>query len=244
MFMRILKILLLIIPLTSLANESALVEQFFGPNGIPNKQDVYAGEMLNYFIDQPTVGESLSAGIKISPRLIEASEQRKAYAVVLSKDKQHQDWYIYLINDQGKWKISAVRSLSLPDLFFMALSEIKDKINKTKDEERQYSNMLLTLLLDSELKAFLLENTALFEHIAKHAKDNLHEATESAKALNLNYVRFEEKTEIIDVNIGGMLDNAVGYLYVPDSTTVPTMSEGHYIYIERITGNWYVYKTT
>ncbi len=241
--MRILSILLLL-PLAALADESRLVEQFFDQQGIKNKREVYAGEMLEHYLDKPTLGESLPKGIKISLRALEKSPKREIYAVLLSKDGRSQDWYIYLVNDQSKWKISAVRNLALPGMFFMALQEIQSKSNRTKEEEYQYQNMLLTLQLDSELKEFLHKNINSLNAIAAEAKTSHEKATESAKQLNLNFVGYESSSGIVDVNIGGILDNSVGYLYVPSGSEAPPMSDDNYIYIEHVSGNWYVYKTT
>ena len=235
---------ILFFPLTALAGESSLVKQFFGQDGIKNKEEVYAGEMLEHYLDKPTLGETLSKGIEVSPRALERNPQRAIYAVLLSKDGKSQDWYIYLVNDQNKWKISAVRNLALSGLFFMVLQEVQSKDNRSKEEEHQYQNMLLTLKLDSELKEFLHENIDSLNAIALEAKTSQENATESAKHLHLNFVGYESTNGIVDVNIGGILDNSVGYLFVPTGTEVPKMSDDNYIYIEHITGNWYVYKAT
>ncbi|MBU6955057.1 hypothetical protein [Hahella sp. HN01] len=241
--MRILSILLFL-PLVAFADEQQLVKQFFSQDGIKNKKEVYAGEMLEHYLDRPTLGESLPTGIEISLRALEKTPEREIYAVLLSKDGKSQDWYIYLINDQEKWKISAVRNLALPGLFFMALHEAQSKSERTKEEERQYQNMLLTLRLDSELKEFLRSNIDSLSAIASEAQIDTDKATVAAKALYLNLVRYEKGSGIVDVNIGGMLDNSVGYLFVPAGSNAPSMSDDNYIYIEHVVGNWYVYKTT
>jgi hypothetical protein len=49
---------------------------------------------------------------------------------------------------------------------------------------------------------------------------------------------------IIEINIGGMLNNSVGFLYVPEGRMPPAMSSGGYIYIEKVMDHWYLYKTT
>ena len=241
--MRVL-VVLLFLPLTALADESSLVKQFFGQDGIINKEEVYAGEMLEHYLDKPTLGETLPKGIEVSLRALERNPQREIYAVLLSKDGEFQDWYIYLVYDQNKWKISAVRNLALPGLFFMALQELQSKANRTKEEEYRYQNRLLTLKLDSELKEFLQINIDSLNTIALEAKTSQEDATESARHLHLNFVAYESTSGIVDVNIGGILDNSVGYLFVPTGTEVPKMSDDNYIYIEHIAGNWYLYKTT
>jgi hypothetical protein len=236
--------LFLLISLFSFADEDQLVKQFFGPDGIKNKKDAYSGEMLKYYLDRPTLGESLPAGVEVNVRALESSKERKIYAVLITKNGQSQDWYIYLVSNQGKSKISAVRSLALPNIFFTALQEAQKKTNRTKKDEYQYQNMLLTVKLDSELKEYLQKNIKLFDVIVKNAKDSPDKATEIAQSLYINFVKYQPETGIVDVNIGGILDNSVGYLYVPDGATAPRMSYENYIYLEQVNENWYVYKTT
>jgi len=237
-------IVFLLFPLAAFADESRLVEQFFGQDGLDNKREVYTGEMLEHYLDKPTLGEDLPKGINVSLRALEQSPRREIYAVLLTKEGISQDWYIYLVNDQKKWKISAVRNLALPSMFFMSLQAIQSKPNRTKEEENHYQNMLLTLQLDSELKEYLHKNIGSLNAIAFEAKTSQKKATESAKHLNLNLVGYDSSSGIVDVNVGGILDNSVGYLFVPPGTEVPQMSDEDYIYIEHVTGNWYVYKTT
>jgi len=236
--------IILLFPLVAFADESQLVSQFFGPDGIKNKKDAYAGEMLEHYSDKPTLGESLPSGVEIHTRLLEGTPKREIYAVLLSKDGKSQDWYLYLLNEQNKWKISNVRNLALPGLFFMALQEVQNKPNRSKEEEYQYQNMLLTVQSDSDLKSFLLKNIDSFNSIAKESKWNIDKATQTAKNLNLNFVIYKKEDGIVDVNVGGILDNSVGYIYVPSGTKVPSMSADEYIYIEHVKDNWYVYKTT
>jgi hypothetical protein len=231
-------------PLAVFAGEKELVEKFFSPDGIKNKKDLYVGEMLKNYADKPTLGENLPKDVQVHIRELEISPSREIYAVLLSKSGKSQDWYIYMTNEQGKWKISAVRNLALPGIFFMALQKAHNKTDRSKEEEYQYQNMLLTIQPDAELKEFLLKNIDSFNRIAKEAINNPDKATESVKALNLNFARYEPESKIVDVNIGGILDNSVGYLYIPEGASVPSMSDDNYIYIERIQGNWYVYKTT
>ena len=44
--------------------------------------------------------------------------------------------------------------------------------------------------------------------------------------------------------IGGILDNAVGFLFVKDKSDLPEMSERGIIMLREIGDGWYLYKTT
>ncbi|MBN8824347.1 MULTISPECIES: hypothetical protein [unclassified Spirosoma] len=52
---------------------------------------------------------------------------------------------------------------------------------------------------------------------------------------------FIDATELV---IGGMVDNWVGYVHIPDKKDVPVMSAGHIILLREIGNGWYLYKTT
>jgi len=225
------------------AGEPAVLEQFFSSEGIKNKYSVYYGEMLEYYAEKPTIGEGLPKDVHVNFRKVNESSGNAIYAVLLSKEQQTEDLYVFLVKENNTWKISAIRSLALPGLFYIALQEIGKKNPKSAEEEWQYQNMLLTIKSDSELKSYLKTNINEFNAlVALLLKGNKGPSEKKARKLYLNHV--ENNEGIIDLNIGGMTDNSVGYLFVPDGKSPPAMDPSNYIYIERITGGWYIYKTT
>ena len=226
-----------------IANEELLIDQFFGKSGIKDKKSVYSGEMITH-LNRPTLGESLPTGVNRQYRLIEKTKHSAIYAVLLSKDDKTQDWYIYLVNENNSWKISAIRNLALPGLFFIVLQELSNKEKRTKEEEIQYQNMSLTIKSDLFLKNYLKDNITVFNQIAKLSKSNLTAANKLAKTIHLNYVELNKVTSVIDINIGGMIDNSVGYMFIPVGAKLPKISTDHYIYIEKVKDQWYLYKTT
>lgn len=236
---------LLLMPLSLLANDSEqLVKQFFGSDGIDDKKSFYVNEMFEYHLNEPTLGETLPLDMNIELKVLEKSELREIYSVLLTKDERSQDWYIYLVSDEGKWKISAVRNLALPVFFKMGLQMLDKKTNRTIEEESRYLNMSLMVKQDSELKKFHLNNIAFFEKILLKAKVDLAKASDLAKELNLSSVSAKPDLDGYDLKIGGILDNSVGYFYIPVDSLVPRMSDDKYIYIEEVSENWYLYKTT
>lgn len=74
------------------SNKLKLVEEFFGSGGIKDKRAVYTGEMLEHYLERPTLGESLPDGVEKKFRLIESSKERKIYTVLLTKDGKSEDW--------------------------------------------------------------------------------------------------------------------------------------------------------
>lgn len=237
-------VLVFFVSLSVHASEESLVSQFFGQSGIADKESVYTGEMLEHYLDKPTLGEGLPGGIDIKYRLLEKTEEQSTYAVILTKGDQSQDWYIYFHNDKGVRQISTVRNLALPGLFFMGLQELSVKSQRTNKEEYQYQNMLLTIKSDSELKDYLINNVSVFNKVVELAKTDLSAANELAKTLYLNFVRRDAASGNIDINIGGIIDNSVGYMFVPDGSQPPGLSPDNYIYIEQVEKQWFIYKTT
>jgi hypothetical protein len=77
--------LMLALSLNACANETSLIDQFFGKNGISNKKEVYTGEMLKY-LDRPTLGESLPPSAKLEHRLVGNAGNSVVYSI---------DWFKY-----------------------------------------------------------------------------------------------------------------------------------------------------
>jgi hypothetical protein len=47
----------------------------------------------------------------------------------------------------------------------------------------------------------------------------------------------------IEIIIGGVTDNTVGFLYAPDNRP-PLVGPSEYIWVEKIADNWYLFRTT
>ncbi len=103
--------------------------------------------------------------------------------------------------------------------------------------------MLLTIKNDSELKAYLKNNLTEFKKVVTlFSKDEKEQSEIAAKRLFINHVR--NNGGVLELSIGGILDNEIGYLYVPPGTDPPTINPSEFIYVEEVTDDWYVYKKT
>ncbi len=121
-------------------------------------------------------------------------------------------------------------------------------------------NLRLTVASDVSLKGYFEEHRASLERIvAAYAADPTlahvlsDERGEPGAAvadvlrdLHLNRAFRGTMTgdDGVSIGIGGMLDNEVGYLYVPAGAQPPRMRESNYIYVEPLGGGWYLFKTT
>lgn len=225
------------------AAEPDVLVKFFGHAGISDKRSVYHGEMLEHYTEKPTLGQGLPSDVQATFRKLEESQRRSVYAVLLSDGHKSQDWYAFLVKENDLWKISAVRNLELSGVFYMALQHLEQKTPRSEKEEWQYQNMLLTIKSDRELKEYLKSNLAEFSNVVTlYSKGDKEQSDKAAKRLFINFVN--NKDGAIELNIGGIIDNAVGYLYVPPGAKPPTMDPSEFIYVEEIADGWYIYKTT
>ena len=225
------------------ASEPEVLAEFFGHRGISHKSTVYHGEMLEQYANQPTLGESLPKDVQATFRKLDETKNNAIYAVLLSDGRQTQDWYAFLVRENKIWKLSTVRTLALTGVFHMALQQLKQKAFRTDDEEWQYQNMLLTNKSDSDLKAYLKNKLVEFKYVVELLSKGDKKLSEiEAKKLFVNKVKNNDG--LVELNIGGIIDNTVGYLYVPPGKNPPAMSPSEFIYIEQITDGWYIYKTT
>lgn len=238
-------IVVLIVCITSdaYAAQPDVLVRFFGPDGIQDKRAVYHGEMLEHYIDRTTLGEELPKKVQVSFRKLKESKTNAVYAALVKKDNQTQDWYAFLVRVDKVWKLRAVRTLALPGLFSMVLKGLAEKSSRSEEEEWQYQNMLLTSSGDKALKNYLKSNRAKFDKIVALMKTGENKQAEAtSKSM---FVEVQGKEEgIFKLLIGGIMDNSVGYLFVPPGESPPKMSPQKYIYVEQIIEGWYIYKAT
>lgn len=235
-------LLLVTLSIANAAEPDVLVN-FFGHGGISDKSSVYHGEMLQNFSNKSTLGQALPRNVHATFRRLDGSQRNTVYAVLLSDGHNSQDWYVFMVRENDIWKISAVRNLALPGVFYSALQQLEQKNPRSEVEEWQYRNMLLTIKSDQELKNYLRSNLAKFKNLANlYSEGDKEKSNEGAKHLYVNFV--SDKEGVIDFNVGGIIDNSVGYLYVPEGSKPPLMSPSGFIYVEEIADGWYIYKTT
>ena len=135
------------------------------------------------------------------------------------------------------------------------------RIFKSREEYNYLlNNTELTLASDDKVIAHFEKNRISFDQLkvdflasATKGKRNFVKALgnigalpNKLKALYLHSVELdgEETTNTIVLNIGGIVDNHVGYMYVKNSEDVPKMSGDHFIMIRLLGDGWYLYKTT
>ncbi len=226
------------------AHEWELVEDFFGPKGIPDKKLVYTGEMLELYLENPTMGEMLRKEVQVDIRRLEKSDDKAIFAILLSGKEWSSDWYAFLEKVHGAWKLEAIRTLALTGIFEKIIEEGKDIPEKDDEEEFIYQNAILTLQSDAANKKYLLEHQKVFEEIVNIAQWDEEKALQQAKKLNLWDVWIEEDKGYIQLLIGGVVENTVGFICFLEGGNPPVRGPDRYIYVEHIKGPWYIFKTT
>lgn len=224
----------------------SLVDAFFSKAGIVDKAAVYTGDMLERFVDKPTLGQSLRDDVKITRRLIEKKLPQAVYAVEVRRTDTVIDWYVFLREEHHVWKLEAVRSLALMGPIQAEIHRLGHIPHRSVKQEQAYQNFVLTVASDQQLKAYLRTHYVQLQELVELAlSGKIAEATAMAKARSLHLVQLlpGDKT-IVQIMVGGILDNTVGFMWVPTGAVVPSMGPEEYIYIEEVIDCWYLYKTS
>lgn len=231
-------------PVLGAPTPKSIIEGFFGPRGLSDQKNVYTGEMLRY-AGTPTLGQQVPLAKVVSCRILYHSTFRSVYDVLFDNGSYTGNWYAYFQYADGAWKLSAVRTLALTGMIWEKMKQLQ-KEDRSPAEEATYQNAKLTLATDNELKSYLQSHLAGFDKLIQlDQAGKAFDTDVEAKKLYMNSVGpLSDYPGIIDVNIGGIVDNFVGYLYVPSGKQAPAISDDSFIYVEHVVGPWYVYKTT
>ena len=165
------------------------------------------------------------------------------------------DFYFYIRLD-GKWKIHAMRRLALTGIVEDAFLYLKEKKDRTPDEEFQFRNSELTLATDSALRAWFEKHRTSLEKIvtlapvppkshvvAKGTNDvGSPEVKRLLRNLNLGSLEFDEQGNL-QIAIGGITDNMVGFIYSPLNRP-PSIDPSGYIWVEKLADKWFLFRTT
>jgi len=134
--------------------------------------------------------------------------------------------------------------------------QIIEQIGTLEDLQADVKNMQLTVDSDEKLKEHFYNNREKFQALlVKIQNDSISQEKmwrirkqpdykDDLRVLLLSGISSYNGQSLIDFNIGGMIDNSVGYLYCKNPDDVPEMSDNRYIMIRNLGNGWYLYKTT
>lgn len=188
-------------------------------------------------------------------------------SVGLQLGNEFQDFYIYL-KKIDSWHIEAVRTLAQVDLIKMQLMEIEKlpqdsaisfitKYGYT-NLDKYINRIKLLISADKNIISYFNENSKEFniaaqliaEKYSVVSIENVRNINQDESVMSVldnllisNIVAAEEG-EFIGFQIGGILDNTVGFFYQPEISKIPQISKDLYIVIKSLGNGWYFYKTT
>jgi hypothetical protein len=208
---------------------------------------------------------------RVPDRIVRIDESRAAARVVNREGDRETDLYLYLTKDQY-WRISAMRAMATTGILEMIVAESENRKDMPEGEKEMVANARLTLQSDARLARWFGENREGLESLVRAFRATVPEgvrlvrydpdlgetgpATDAKgrfardypevvgilRELNLNAVSVRENGDL-EVNIGGLVDNGVGFIHSP-SNSPPPIDPEDCIWVERVADGWYLYRTT
>lgn len=166
------------------------------------------------------------------------------------------DQYLYLGHIGGEWKITAGRSLALTGILAMLKGGLEKLPSRSIQQEATLRNVTLTLSSDRQLLEWFNSHRDELEHLrddyiksaATSWRNEMYGNEDGAKSNKLSELGlltiFRNEAGQIQITIGGMVDNEVGFMFVGAGAKPPVISPSRYIWVEPLSGGWHFYKTT
>jgi hypothetical protein len=220
-----------------------LLDMFFNQPSFPEKEKYYSGEMLQD-VNYQSIGEEDLKSDSISFRKIAANNQAEVYSVIITKYDESANFYCYLFNEAGTWKIEAVRKFQLPKFVY----EIADSLSRTEQTQDTTLNLkrMLELMIssDEELKTFLSDNVNSFYTIINDFENNRSSKLKSLmNEFGLESIYYDDLYPgCIFIMIGRLDRFEIGYIFSANKSTLPSITPQRFIYIEEILPKWFVYR--
>lgn len=221
-----------------------IVDMYFVEKNFPNKSAYLAGGMASE-AQSPSFGASVSDEVRVTYRELSQDENTAVFAINISDTSHNQDLYCYLNHDE-QWKIVAIRGLYVWPPMLMFIDLMKADPAPDDSTRRLLGRLQLFVSSDSELIAHIADNLTLFNTLIDDYRNDRQSDVE-AKLTSLKLSSIYERDDFPDcvfVLIDGLVDDEAGYIYAENEESVPMMSPGRFIYVEKVAPHWYLYKTT
>ena len=218
--------------------------------------------------------KSLAANTNLDFELLEENSKTAVVNMTITDSLgKGLDTYIHL-KKEGDWKIYAFRALAMTGFLEQMKTEMEkmtdeqiksfiesgdERIKSKEDFYRELRNVKLTLDLDENIIKHFKENQEDFQKIIREILSvKIEKEDNEMRQLNVGkYLETDYKELLIsnittsfycencyEFTIGGMVDNSVGYFYIPNKEDVPKMNASRLIMIREIGNGWYLFKTT
>lgn len=214
-----------------------------------------------------TLGQMLPVNTVREYQSLYIDDSSSVVAISLDLNNETQDIYVFFTK-LDDWHIGALRTLVKTDIIRAAVAGIEklDTDSALKalskygydDIDKYIKRNNLLIASDKNIENYFNENIGKFDEIinniqANHPQlqaeeiDNLNKeefVVEKLKELLIDRIVIAENSECIGFQIGGIMDNTVGFFYQKDPNKVPRISKDLYIMIKPLKNGWYMYKTT
>ncbi|CAN5384363.1 hypothetical protein BH10PSE12_BH10PSE12_35100 [soil metagenome] len=165
------------------------------------------------------------------------------------------DAYLYLDarSPGGAWCLRAIRSLALPGYLYEMRGLLTALPHPTRQQSARLRNLNLTMASDADLKDWFAAHRSGLDRLRAlkpafarvdtepGSATPVDEAETLLEMLGLNSVTTTDGQ--MDIDIGGILDNTVGFLHGGTGDAPPIDSSDH-IWIEPMGDGWFLYRTT
>jgi hypothetical protein len=169
----------------------------------------------------------------------------------------HGEWPdLYFFLDRGadgSWRATALRALALPPFIRMIHDALRPQESEG-DEAFMLANVELAMRPDRALREWFFNHRARLDNIIVLAQAS-EPGTSAERPLSAPGVVAQLRAlhllggsvhpdGTLRIVIGGVQDDSVGMLHVPDRRAPPPMSRHDLIWIEPLAGGWFLYRTT
>lgn len=185
-------------------------------------------------------GNALHNGRITSHRVLQEDSLTAIYATVIERDSSSREWYTFLRYD-GKegWLVEASKTLDLNvasdssiKAYLQANKPIFDSIVDLFSRRAVLSSVDVSDTLPQEIRDGKVLSTNRSGQIHKALQETL--ATRVFRDFRYSGCTF--------VRLDGFNREEVGYIYSPEGCVLPRMSPDQFIYVDRVTDDWFVYK--
>jgi hypothetical protein len=193
--------------------------------------ELATGEALQWFDGNWTVDPSWSLD------KIQRVDGDHAVARVSGREGAWTTHVYFFLSRSDVWKVTCARSPVGTELLRAAARSDVRLEDLDSESARSARKARLTLASDGELTTWFHEHSERLERLAQATLEGT--ATEPGTLPEISGA--EKAFGGVMLVIGGITDNLVGFLKTP---TPPAMSEGEFIWLERLEGDWLLFRST
>ena len=157
-------------PAPAVGSPEWIVDRFFKEKEFPDLARYSTGEFAELYQGSPTLGSIVPAAVTVSTRVLERDAAHAIFNVSMTDSSLTKDWYAYLRNEGGAFKLEAIRTLTLGARFFENLvatekDAIAGRLNELGLQELERSHLMIAS--DAELKGHFTAQQPLFDALER-----------------------------------------------------------------------------